>query len=39
LDLADGYGVYLVIEADGGTGSELQQRLAAPIDAAMTRSG
>jgi CubicO group peptidase (beta-lactamase class C family) len=39
LDLADGYGVYLVIEADGGTGSELQQRLAGPIDAAMTRSG
>jgi CubicO group peptidase (beta-lactamase class C family) len=39
LDLADGYGVYLVIEADGGTGSELQQRLAGPIDEAMTRSG
>jgi CubicO group peptidase (beta-lactamase class C family) len=39
LDLADGYGVYLVIEADGGTGSELQERLAGPIDEAMTRSG
>jgi hypothetical protein len=38
-DLADGYGAALVVEADSGSGNELQQRLAAPIDEAMTRAG
>jgi hypothetical protein len=39
LDLADGYGAYLVVEADSGSGKELQRRLAGPIDEAMARSG
>lgn len=35
LDLTDGYGAYLVIEADSPTGNELASRLYDPVDAAM----
>ncbi len=35
LDLEDGYGAYLVIEADGGTGEELAGRLYESVDAAV----
>lgn len=36
LDLDDGYGVYLVVEADGGTGAALAAMLSDPIDTVMT---
>ena len=36
LDLDDGYGVYLVVEADGATGTALADLLADPIDEVMT---
>ena len=36
LDLDDDYGVYLVVEADGATGTALADLLADPIDAVMT---
>jgi CubicO group peptidase (beta-lactamase class C family) len=36
LDLDGGYGVYLVVEADGATGAALASLLADPIDAVMT---
>jgi CubicO group peptidase (beta-lactamase class C family) len=39
LDLTDGYGAYLVIEADNDSGQELAARLYGPIDDAMTRAG
>lgn len=32
LDLDDGYGAYLVIEADSGTGNELASLLHGPVD-------
>ena len=32
LDLEDGYGAYLVIEADSGTGNELAALLYGPVD-------
>ena len=35
LDLEDGYGAYLVIEADSGTGGELAGLLEDPIDEAV----
>ncbi len=35
LDIEDGYGAYLVIEADSATGGQLYARLADPLDAAM----
>lgn len=38
LDLADGYGAFLVIEADTATGGELAGRLYDAIDAAMLAS-
>ena len=36
LDLDDGYGAYLVIEADSGTGAELAGLLFDPVHAAVT---
>ena len=36
LDLDDDYGVYLVVEADGATGTALADLLADPIDEVMT---
>ena len=36
LDLDDGYGAYLVIEADSGTGAELANLLFDPVAAAVT---
>lgn len=36
LDLDDGYGAYLVIEADAGTGAELASLLYGDIEAAVT---
>lgn len=36
LDLADGYGAYLVIEADAVTGSQLAERLYDAVDESMT---
>ncbi len=36
LDLDDEYGVYLVVEADGATGTALADLLADPIDEVMT---
>jgi CubicO group peptidase (beta-lactamase class C family) len=38
LDLADGYGAYLVIEADSATGNELAGLLYDVIDEAVTQS-
>jgi CubicO group peptidase (beta-lactamase class C family) len=35
LDLDDGYGAYLVLEADSGTGAELADLLYEPIDEAI----
>ena len=35
LDLEDGYGAYLVIEADSGTGGEIAGRLENVVDDAM----
>ena len=35
LDLEDGYGAYLVIEADSGTGGELAGLLENVVDDAM----
>ena len=35
LDLEDGYGAYLVIEADSGTGTELAGRLFDPVEDAV----
>ncbi len=35
LDLEDGYGAYLVIEADSGTGNELAELLYDAVDTAM----
>jgi len=41
LDLDDGFGAYLVIEADGATGNELAGLLYDPVEAAVVagRSG
>jgi CubicO group peptidase (beta-lactamase class C family) len=39
LDLVDGYGAYLIVEADNRSGVELARLLYTPIDNAMTRSG
>jgi CubicO group peptidase (beta-lactamase class C family) len=36
LDLDDGYGVYLVVEADGATGTALAALITDPIDEVMT---
>ncbi len=36
LDLDDGYGVYLVVEADGSTGTALVDLIADPIDDVMS---
>ena len=36
LDLEDGYGAYLVIEADSTTGAELAQQLYGVVDEAVT---
>ena len=36
LDLEDGYGAYLVMEADAGTGGRLAAQLYDPVDAAIT---
>jgi len=38
LDLDDGYGAYLVIEADSRTGGELAELLFDPLDAVMATS-
>jgi CubicO group peptidase (beta-lactamase class C family) len=35
LDLADGFGAYLVIELDSGTGTELAARLFEPVERAV----
>ena len=37
LDVVDGYGAYLVIEADGLTGLDLADRLFVPVEQAVTR--
>ena len=39
LDLEDGYGVYLVVEADSGVGNRLAQLLNPVVEAAMTAGG
>ena len=36
LDLEDGYGAYLVMEADAGTGGRLAAELYGPVDEAIT---
>lgn len=36
LDVEDGYGVYLVIEATSGVGSALAEKLYAPVDTAVS---